>query len=281
MGVPVLVARGLAAGYRGRKVLEGVDLELRSGEVLALIGPNGAGKTTLFKTLSGELPPLAGEILVGRRGEGERMPSVSALSRRERASLIARVLQDEDPAWDLPVEDYVDAGTFAAGGWFGSSGGAERAAVHEALEAMDLLGLAKRPVTELSGGEFRRVLIARALAQRSRILLLDEPASDLDLARQMEVLGRLRALASEGKAVALSVHDLNLAAMVADRVALVAGGRIAVVGKPREVITAKHIAEAYGAEVIVADHPLGDFPQVIHAPAWLDGKGAERRPKAL
>ena len=270
----VSVARGLACGYPDRPVLDRVDLELREGEVLALIGPNGSGKTTLFRTLSGELPPLGGEALLeGPKG----LVQAQSLSRMERAKIVARVLQTEWPSWPASVRSYVEAGTFAATGWFGAQGAEERRAVDEALAAADLGGLASRPVTELSGGEFRRVLVARALAQRPRLLLLDEPAADLDLGRQMEVLGLLRDFAAQGRAVALSVHDLNLAALVADRVALLSHGTLAAIGAPREVITAETIAAAYGATVLVGDHPLSDLPQVIHAPSWLGRGGTERR----
>ncbi len=261
-----IAARGLCAGYQGRTVLSDVDLEIRPGELLAIIGPNGAGKTTLLKALAGELAPKAGSVrLFGMGGERE----VARLDLAERARAIARVLQSEDPAWPLPVRDYVAAGTFAATGWFGAPGQAERRAVEEALDTMDLRDLAHRPVTELSGGEFRRVLIARALAQRPAVLLLDEPAAELDLARQTDTLGFLKALAAQGRAVAFTVHDLNLASLAADRVALVAGGRLAAIGSPREVITSETIFAAYGAAVLVGDHPVSGLPQVMHAPSWL------------
>ncbi|HTX73332.1 MAG TPA: ABC transporter ATP-binding protein [Rectinemataceae bacterium] len=247
-------------------MLENLDLELREGEILALIGPNGSGKTTLFRTLAGDLAPLAGSALLeSSRGLRE----AGSLSGRERAQLVARVLQSERPSWAASVLDYVEAGTFARTGWFGLPGPKERESVRLALEAADLGALATRPVTELSGGEFRRVLIARAIAQEPRLLLLDEPAADLDLGRQMDVLGLLRSLAAAGKAIALSVHDLNLAALIADRVALLAKGRLAALGPPREVITATTIAAVYGASVLVSDHPFGDLPQIVHTPPWL------------
>ncbi|HET7838280.1 MAG TPA: ABC transporter ATP-binding protein, partial [Rectinemataceae bacterium] len=207
-----LAARGLSCGYAGRRVLEGVDLDLADGEVLALIGPNGSGKTTLFRTLSGELRALAGTALVAP-GPEDDLVETAELSRPARARTIARVLQAESPSWPATVREYVEGGTFAHTGWFGSPGEEEMKAVDDALMATGLEPFASRRVTELSGGEFRMVLIARALAQRPAVLLLDEPAAELDIARQMQVLGLLRELASRGVAVALSVHDLNLAAL--------------------------------------------------------------------
>ncbi len=264
-----LAATGLSCGYPGRLVLSGIELDLAEGEVLALIGPNGSGKTTLFRTLSGELRPLAGEALVATQS-GSALVGAQGLSRAARARVIARVLQAESPSWPSTVREYVEAGTFASTGWFGSPGLAEARAVVEAMKATGIAELEGRRVTELSGGEFRLVLIARALAQKPAVLLLDEPAAELDIARQMEVLGLLRELSGRGVAVALSVHDLNLAAMVADRVALLARGSLIAVGRPREVITAESVAAAYGASVVVGDHPAGDLPHIVHIPDWLD-----------
>lgn len=260
-----LIARGLSCGYRERLVLDGVDLVVEPGELLALVGPNGAGKTTLFRALAGELPARSGEALIEVDGKGLR---AEGLHRRERARRIARVLQGERPAWAAPVRDYVAAGLFAELGWFSLSGKKEEEGVEAALASAGARALADRPVTELSGGEFRRVLIARALAQGAEALLLDEPVAELDLAGQMAVLDLLKDLAASGAAVAFSVHDLNLAALAADKVAALAGGRIVALGRPREVLTPELIQRVYGSPVLVGDHPALDRPQISPIPPW-------------
>ncbi|HEY9053403.1 MAG TPA: ABC transporter ATP-binding protein, partial [Rectinemataceae bacterium] len=273
-GQPVLQARGLQAGYPGMgKVFSSLDLDLVRGEVLAVIGPNGSGKTTLFRVLSGELAPLAGEVLVEGRGSrgsagGRAWSSVARLRPRERARLVARVLQSEQPAWAVPVADYVEAGLFASEGWFSHDPARASAMVSWALDSVGISQLAARPVTELSGGEFRRVVIARALAQDTDVLLLDEPTADLDLAHQMETLELLHDLARGGKAVAFSVHDLNQAAMAADRVLLLAQGGAAAFGTPSQVLTPGRIEEAYGAAVVSAKHPRLDLPLIVPDPYW-------------
>ena len=262
-----LLARGLSCGYRGRPVLQGIDLSVEPGELLALVGPNGAGKTTLFRALSGELPALAGHAIVDSGGK-ER--EASRLSLRERARHIARVLQGESPAWPATVREYVAAGLFSGLGWFGTPGQAERHAVDTSLDRAGALALAERRVTELSGGEFRRVLVARALAQGAEALLLDEPVAELDLAGQMSVLGLLRDLASQGAAVAFSVHDLNLAALAAGKVAALAGGRLVALGPPQDVLRPDLIESIYGSPVHVGEHPTMDRPQISPIPPWFD-----------
>ena len=262
-----LVAHNLSCGYRGRQVLHDVDLTVEPGELLALVGPNGAGKTTLFRALSGELSATAGRATIDWNGKSRE---AARLSLRERARRIARVLQGETPAWAATVREYVAAGLFAGLGWFGTPGLSERKAVDRALERAGATEYAERPVTELSGGEFRRVLIARALAQGAEALLLDEPAAELDLAGQMAVLGLLRDLAAQGAAVAFSVHDLNLAALAADRVAALADGRLVALGPPREVLKPGLIESIYGSPVHVGEHPSMDRPQISPIPPWLD-----------
>jgi len=269
--LPILTAEGVTAGYRaGSPVLHDICLGLERGKILAVIGPNGAGKTTLFRALSGEMPLSVGKVHLylegkysGTRQDIRRMPP------RRRALHVSRVLQNEQPAWSIPVADYVEAGYFAREGWFGNEGGGARRMVARSLERMGIADLAGRFVTELSGGEFRRVVIARALVQDPDVLLLDEPTADLDMAHQIETLAILRDLARSGKAVAFSVHDLNQASMAADEILLLEGGRIAAMGSPGAVLTPETIEKAYGTRVIVGGHPSGPVPHIILDPPWL------------
>jgi iron complex transport system ATP-binding protein len=268
----ILVAESLSAGYsRGALILHDISLSLRKRRVLAVIGPNGAGKTTLFKALSGELPLARGKVslyMEGRRSE--KRSDIHALSPRKRALHVARVLQNEHAAWPVPVADYVEAGLFARQGWFGAD---HKASIHSSVDAaLARLGigeLAQRLVTELSGGEFRRVVIARALVQNPDILLMDEPTADLDMAHQLETIQLMRELAAAGKAVAFSVHDLNQAAMAADDILLLERGRIVAGGSPAEVLTPAMIDRTYGTRVIVQTHPRGGVPHIILDPPWL------------
>ncbi|MGB9521763.1 MAG: ABC transporter ATP-binding protein, partial [Anaerolineales bacterium] len=268
---------------------------LSAGTVLAVIGPNGIGKTTLFKTLTGELAPIRGSVVIEELGKASQetaeceslavkgkiffwhhrvrdkasVLSVRSLEPRIRARIITRVLQNEKPAWAVSVRDYIEAGLYSELGLFGKIAGKTKCRIDEAIETMELQKLAERYVTTLSGGEFRRVVLARALAQDTRIVLFDEPTSDLDLSHQMDVLHLMRKLAGARKAVAFSVHDLNFAAMAADQIILLADGKVAGFGTPSAVLTAETIASAYGAKVLVREHPLSGLPTILHTPDWL------------
>ncbi len=269
--LPILVAEGISVGYhRGLPVLKEIFINLERGKILAVIGPNGVGKSTLFKALSGELPLSDGVV---RLFIDEKLPGthqdMHKLSPRRRALHVARVLQNEQPAWAVSVADYVEAGLFAREGWFGRDPGGARGLVRSSLERMGIAGLASRLVTELSGGEFRRVVIARALVQDPDVLLLDEPTADLDMAHQIETLAIMRDLARQGKAVAFSVHDLNQAAMAADEIVLLADGRVAATGSPSAVLTSETIEKAYGTRVIIEEHPAGRVPHIVLNPPWL------------
>ena len=243
-----LSARGLTAAYDGKVVLSGVNFDLRAGELVALIGPNGAGKTTFLGALGGTLKPASGSVILDGMNVLDYQPA--RLARR-----IARTEQTPRVDWGYSVLETAAMGRFAHLGWFSALGGADRKVIDAVLERTGLTAFRDRLVTELSGGELQRVMIARALAQEPDVLLLDEPVSQLDVKHQLSILDLLRELADGGLAVAASLHDLNLAGFYADRIALFAGGTLRAVGEPSEILKEELIFEAFGVPVLVGEHP--------------------------
>lgn len=259
MSGAALSARDLACGYRHVPVLRDVNLDIPAGELTVLVGPNGSGKTTLLRCLGGLLAPLSGEILI-------RGSPISRLGVRERARTAAYVPQMEAPVPGYTVRQTVWAGRFARLGWFAPGGPEDDRAVAAALAAVGLGGDAERPAAELSGGEYRRLLIARALAQETPVLLLDEPEAHLDAGHQAEILGILRSLARGGAAVAATIHDLNLASLWADRIGVLTGGRVSLPARPEEALSEEAVEGAYRAGLIRMDHPRAGRPQYLHRP---------------
>ncbi len=252
-----LETTALTLGYRGRSVLQDLRLAVCPGSVLALAGPNGAGKTTLLRALARLLRPSHGAVLLDGR-------NVWALSEREAARSLGLVPQGEASEWPLTVEQVVLLGRAPHRGWFLPYAAADHAAVDAALAQTGLTSMRDRLLIELSGGERQRVLIARALAQQPQTILLDEPTAYLDLRYQGAVLGLTRRLAHErGLAVVMSLHDLNLAALYADRVALIADGGLVAEGSPEAVFTSSHLERAYGVPVAVGRHPVYGTPLVM------------------
>lgn len=253
-----LSARGVSVGYEGRLVLEGIDLDLFGGEIVALVGPNGVGKTTLLRTLCGAAAPLSGSVACCGA-------ALAGLDAKSRARKIARVDQDARADWGFSVRETVAMGRFAYRGWFAPAGGRDARIVEDALERTGLGDFGDRPVTELSGGELQRVMVARALAQEPEILLLDEPVSHLDVKHQIAILDLIRSLADGGLAVAASLHDLNLAGQYADRIALFAENRMLAVGAPQAILQEELLRRAFDASVLVGSHPTDeDSPYVYH-----------------
>ncbi|MFC7335026.1 ABC transporter ATP-binding protein [Rhodocista pekingensis] len=240
----LLETRALAFGYPGRTVGAGVELSLAAGEVLCLLGPNGSGKTTLFKTLLGLLPARSGRVLL----HGD---DIARLARDEIARRVALVPQHATAGFPFTVAELVLMGRAPHIGPFRTPGPADHAAAAEAIGLMGIGHLAGRPCTRLSGGERQLALIARALAQGAPLLVLDEPTSSLDFGNQVRVLERIRALKAEGRAIILSTHDPAQAHALADRVALLDGGRIAALGPPETVATAAALERLYGVGVTV------------------------------
>ncbi len=244
--------------YETRTVLRNISLDVNAGEVLALIGPNGVGKSTLIRACSGNLKPMGGHITI----DGQDMHRLRV---EDRAKLIAVVPQAVRLPEMFSVFETVLMGRTPYLGWLGREGELDRSAVQAALERTCTLDLTDRPIGELSGGEQQRVLIARALAQSAHTLLLDEPTAHLDLKHQAGVLSLVCDLAHTGNyAVLIALHDLNLAAQYADRVALLSNGTMAAIGTPEEVLTEKNLSPAYGLRITVYEHPAHGAP-LIHA----------------
>ncbi len=249
---------GVTVGYRKRVVLTELSLEIAGGDFVALLGPNGCGKSTLLRTLLGFQVPSAGVVtLTGR--------DLRSMPARERARLVASVAQEETLEFDFTTEEVVRLGRTPYANAWSSPSPADRSAVEAAMRLTQVDGLRARLVTELSGGERRRVMLARALAQQPQVLLLDEPTANLDLRFQFEMMQLLSRLNTEQRlTVVVAIHQINLAAAVAKNVILFDGnGRIVAAGPPSAVITPEQIEGVFGTPVMVAAHPQTGRPQVI------------------
>lgn len=246
----------LSCGYGRRAVLNGVSFALNPGELTAVLGPNGCGKTTLLKTLARLLPPLAGSVTIDCH-------PLATLNRRAVARRVAFAPQVLAPDWPFTVTEYVALGRIPHAGWWSPLSAADKAVVEQSLTRFGLTPLAAVRVTELSGGEWQRVRLAKALAQEPQVLLLDEPTAHLDPRYQFELLSLVRELIAERRlTVAVTLHDLNLVGPWADRVILLANGRVIADGPPAEVLTAEKLAAAYSATFAVAPHPVTGTPAV-------------------
>ncbi|MDR3640691.1 MAG: ABC transporter ATP-binding protein [Humidesulfovibrio sp.] len=252
-------AQGLSCGYGGRAVLHDVDLRLGPGEFAALLGPNGSGKTTLLLALAGLLPALRGGVELSGR-------AVSGLPARERARLVSCVPQGATPPPGYSVRELVRMGRFASSDFWGGYGPRDEAAAEAALADARCLDLAERQASELSGGEFQRVLLARALCQGRGALLLDEATSALDLARRVEAFDLLAAQNRLGSTVFTAVHDLNLAALYCPRLIFLKQGRVALDGPTAEIFTEANLKDIYETDIRVAPHPVTGAPQAHLVP---------------
>lgn len=249
-------ARQLGVRLGGRPVLDGVDLAVHAGEVLALVGPNGAGKSTLLGALAGDVAAAAGEVRVG----GAPLGSWSA---RQLALRRAVLPQSSPLAFPFTAEEVVRMGRAP---WAGTALCEEDdPAVDAAMAATEVAGFAGRAYPALSGGERARVALARVLAQRAPLVLLDEPTAALDLHHQELVLRVCRAEAALGRGVVVVLHDLGLAAAHADRVAVLAAGRVVADGSPADVLTAPLLTTVYRHPVEVLPHPRTGLPLVLPA----------------
>jgi len=252
-----LTASDISFSYSDQAILDRISLELHAGEVLVLLGANGAGKTTLMQTLCRQLRPDSGVVMIQQRDI--RKQTFKAIARE-----VSLMPQQENRDSQLSVSDVVALGRSPHAGWWLPLTARDHAAVDQALEMSGLTHLRDRRITELSGGEWRRMILARALAQHASILLLDEPTAGLDLKYQLEVLVRVQTLARQCQlTVVLSLHDLNHASIFGDRLALMHNRKLLAVGTPKDVLQPSLIETAFGIPVMVIDHPIHRTPFVV------------------
>ena len=255
----MLKIQSLSVSYGLHRILHDISFNVQSGEVLALIGPHGAGKSTLLSAASGVIP-YPGHV----RTNGDDFASLSPI---QRAKYIATVPQAVSMPPAYTVWETVLLGRTPYLGFLGQPSQKDEEIARQSLQRVSALQFADRRVGELSGGEQQRILLARALCQSTPILLLDEPTAHLDLQYQVGLLELVSELAHKDHlAVLVALHDLNLAAHYADRIALMVAGNIKAMGKPKEVLLPELIAEAYCLPVQVVKHPFLDIPLVLPEP---------------
>ncbi len=248
--------RALSFRYHQDWVLEDISFRIEKGEFIGIIGPNGSGKSTLLKTLCRLLSPQKGEILL------DRIP-LNKMGQKEIAKKIAVVPQETYSLFPFRVVEMVLMGRSPYLGSLLFEGPKDLEIAQRAMAWTETLPLSERFIDELSGGERKRVFIARALAQEPEVILLDEPTANLDIHHQVDFLHLILTLnRKQGLTILMASHDLNIASDYCDRLILLNKGRIYKIGSPREVITREHIEEVYGCPVWVDDHPVSGMPRV-------------------
>ncbi|HTF89121.1 MAG TPA: ABC transporter ATP-binding protein [Planctomycetota bacterium] len=270
----MLSASQISFDYGRVPVLADVSLDIAEGAVCGLVGPNGAGKSTLLRCLYGALRPRKGVVMFEDR-------DIAALSRKEIARRIGVVPQHGHPYFAVSVGHFVGMGRFAREPLLGGFSKLDQESVRRCLAEMDLDHLEQRSVAELSGGEFRRVLIAQALAQEPRLLLFDEPIQQLDLLHQLEVMEFARSFARRGGTATLVVlHDLGLAARYCDSLTLMHQGRVVMTGPPEQVLTEETIRSTWGVRAVVErNRATGTIQVTPLAPARDSAHGSQPNPE--
>jgi iron complex transport system ATP-binding protein len=252
-----LKIEGIDCFYESAKILENVSFSVELGAFVGILGPNGSGKTTLLKSISRVLKPKKGAILLDDK-------DVYKMKTSEVAKQLAVVPQDSNIAFSFSVQQVVLMGRTPHLRRLQTESDLDLAIARRAMEYTDTWHLADRLVNELSGGERQRVIIARALTQEPKVLLLDEPTSHLDISNQLEIMDLLKQLCDQKKLLIVGVfHDFNLAARYCSSIILLKKGKIIAAGKTADVLTGDHIKNVFGIDVIVNKHPVTDLPYVI------------------
>ena len=239
---PILSAQNLSVGYGGKTVIGGIDLALTPGEIVTLIGPNGAGKSTILKTLIRQLPPIAGAVYLDGR-------DMAGLREKDMARSVSAVLTGRPKPELMTCGDVVASGRYPYTGTLGILSGDDKRVVRESMELVRVTELRDRDFERVSDGQRQRVLLARAICQEPRVMVLDEPTSFLDIRHKLEFLNLLRTLSRKREiAVLLSLHEIELARRFADTLLCVRDGRVDRVGTPEEIFDGGYIDELYGME---------------------------------
>ncbi len=249
-------AKHISYSYATQEAVRDVSISALPGEFLGIIGPNGAGKSTILRILAGILPGYRGEVSIFGLDMRSLMP-------RQRARYLGFVAQETHFGLNFRVFDVVAMGRYPYLGPFQPLSAGDQEAIRQAVASAELEGLKQRLIHTLSSGERQRAVIARALAQSPKILLLDEPTSHLDLYHQHSIMELLRVLNAGGISVIIVNHDLNIASQYCDRLVLIHEGRVFGEGTPREIITEDVIRKVYNIRCAVVDHPEKKVPQVL------------------
>lgn len=252
-----LELKNVSCGYGTVSIIKNISIEVNSGEILCILGPNGVGKTTLFKTIFGFLKIQSGEISVDGK-------DIHNYSPKELAKLLGYVPQAHNPPFPFKVIDVVLMGRACHIGTFSTPSKRDIDIAIDALRSLDILHLKDKVYTEISGGEKQLVLIARTLAQQAKMLIMDEPTSNLDYGNQIKVLNHIKKLAQNGIGIIMTSHFPNQVFLCATKVAMLNKGRLVKIGNPNDVITKESLKEVYGVEAKIINNHVGNNKEVSY-----------------